>query len=337
MRRGNGPATLRIVPSPQTGEEFIWDDDVRPAINYDALGRTLAARGDLFRNSGHGGLMLIAPDGTHRLITKGSDLYPVIVDRVHVRVHKDGKTKGSRIPAADLNAMLRSETFLGQFPVLDLVVSRPMYLPGFNLTEPGYNDGGPGHRIYYRGGAPEISDSLDTINKFLDVMEWDSPADRTNAVGAALTVMLRNHWLGQKPIILVTATKSGGGKGTVVDFACATDRSILVPYQSEDWAFERGIAEAIATAPDAGLIVIDNARLGRKDKAIASACLERAVTDPKPFFFSSGSNSIRTINNRVFAITTNFGMVSEDTMNTTARYAKKTEGQLAEATEKLAY
>ena len=186
MRRGNGPATLRIVPSPQTGEEFIWDDDVRPAINYDALGRTLAARGDLFRNSGHGGLMLIAPDGTHRLITKGSDLYPVIVDRVHVRVHKDGKTKGSRIPAADLNAMLRSETFLGQFPVLDLVVSRPMYLPGFNLTEPGYNDGGPGHRIYYRGGAPEISDSLDTINKFLDVMEWDSPADRTNAVGGSI-------------------------------------------------------------------------------------------------------------------------------------------------------
>ena len=48
------------------------------------------------------GLILVSPDGKHRAITKGSDLYPVIVDRVHVRLWKDGKSKGGRIPAADL-------------------------------------------------------------------------------------------------------------------------------------------------------------------------------------------------------------------------------------------
>ena len=65
-----------------------------------------------------------------------------------------------------------------------------------------------------------------------------------------------------------------------------------------------------------GVIVIDNARLGKRDKVIASACLERAITDPMPFFFSAKSRgSIRINNTRIFAITTNFGMVSEDIMN----------------------
>ena len=135
--------------------------------------------------------------------------------------------------------MLLSEAFLGQFQPLDLITSRPMFLPpDFRLTEAGYNAGGDGHRIFYTGGKASVSDSMDTINAFLYVMEWESNADRVNAVGAALTVVLRNFWPGGKPVILATATKSQGGKGTTVDFATGEDHAILVPYQSEDRAFE---------------------------------------------------------------------------------------------------
>lgn len=46
--------------------------------------------GDLFRNPVQGGdLILVSPNGKHRAVTKGSDLYPIIVDRVHVRLWKE--------------------------------------------------------------------------------------------------------------------------------------------------------------------------------------------------------------------------------------------------------
>lgn len=82
-----------------------------------------------------------------RSITKGTELLPVIVDRVPVRVQKKGKSKGSKIDAAHLNAMLQSEVFLGHFLPVDQITTVPMYLPGFVLTKPGHNDGGQDQRM----------------------------------------------------------------------------------------------------------------------------------------------------------------------------------------------
>ena len=145
------------MPSPPAEDVFTWDEDVGPAKNYAALGNRLAAKGDLSRNPVQGGgLILVSPDGKHRAITKGSDLYPVIVDRVHVRLWKDGKSKGGRIPAADLNAMLLSESFLTKFRPLDLVTSVAMYLPpDFTLTAIGLQQRRPRppHLLHGRHGA----------------------------------------------------------------------------------------------------------------------------------------------------------------------------------------
>ena len=78
--------------------EFDWNEDDRPATNYANLGEALAEKGDLFRNADQGGgLTLIAPESRHRAITKGSELYPVIVDRVHVQVWKGGRKKGGEL------------------------------------------------------------------------------------------------------------------------------------------------------------------------------------------------------------------------------------------------
>lgn len=291
--------------------DFHWHDDKIAKTNYERLGRRLSRSGDLFRSpQDSGGLIRLLPDGKHAKITKGADLLPVIVDRVKVLVMKKGEIKGSRINAADLNAMLKSELFLSQFRAVDRLTAVPLYLPDFTLTKHGFNDGG----ILYVGEEAVVSDDMDAINSFLDVMALKT-ADRTNAVAAALTATLHNHWPGGKPIVLVTATKSHAGKDTVILFASGIHKSVSISYQSTDWAVERQFVGAVKTSPDAAVVVMENARTGR-ERVIASAFIERFATDPEPLLFSTGTGSpVRVRNDFVLAISTNFGTVSEDILN----------------------
>lgn len=293
-------------------DDFIWDEDRYPAKNYAALAKRLASSGDLFASACDGnGLLLVLPDCKHRRLTKGAELAPIIVDRVPVRVIKNGKPKGGKIDHAHLNAMLRSRVFLDQFLPADEITSTPLYLPDFSLARPGYNDGGRGFRILHVGPEADVSDSLAIVTSFLDVMEFETNADRTNTVAAALTVALRNHWPGGKPIILATATKSHAGKDTVISFSAGPAGLVSISYQATNWACERSFVGAVKTAPDAALIVVENARLDRKERFIASAFLERFATDPEPMLFSTGTGEpIRIRNNLVLGISTNYGTVT---------------------------
>jgi hypothetical protein len=313
------PITLRpsqVVSRPPAQSILIWDEDRQAADNYRMLGDALAKSNDLYRRPGYAsGLLLLLEDGKHAVIAKGTDLAPVIVDRVLVTVVKSGKPKGSRIAVAHLNAMLASETFLGQFRTVDQVTTTPAYLPDFELTRPGLNEGG-GQRVLYVGDEPVVSNSTDAIRAFLEVMAFETEADRTNAVAGALTVLLRNHLPGGKPILIVTANKSHAGKDTVISFAAGVAGSVSISYQATNWALERSFVGALKNSPDVGVIVIENARLDRRDKFLASAFLERFATDPEPLLFSTGTGpSVRRPNDLVLAISTNFGSVSEDLMN----------------------
>ena len=301
---------------PAEEANFTWYADRIAQGNYQRLGKALSVFGDLFRNpQDSGGLIRRLPDGKHAKITKAADLLPVIVDRLKFLVMRDGKNKGSRINAADLNAMLKSEMFLKQFPSVDRLTDVPLYLPDFTVTEPGFSDGGADHRIEYVGEEAVVSDDMDAVTSFLNVMAFETNADRTNAVAAALTATLHNHWPGGKPIVLVTATKSHAGKDTVILFASGIHKSVSISYQSTDWAVERSFVGAVKTSPDAAVVVMENARTGR-EKVIASAYFERLATDPKPQLFSTGTGSpVRIRNDFVLAISTNFGTVSEDIMN----------------------
>jgi hypothetical protein len=304
-------------PEPNDAQALIiWDEDDQAALNYRSLGQALSQFNDLYRRPGHAsGLLLLLEDGKHVVIAKGSDLAPVIVDRVRVLVMKGGKPKGSRINAAHLNTMLGTETFVGQFRRVDLVTTTPAYLPDFMLTQPGLNEG-DGQRILYVGPEPVIADSLDSINAFLDVMPFQTESDRSNAVAGAVTVVLRNHLPGGKPVLIVTANKSHAGKDTVITFAAGTAGSISISYQATNWAVERNFVGALKLNPDVGVVVIENARLDRRDRFLASAFLERFATDPEPLLFSTGTGPpVRRRNDLVLAISTNFGCVSEDLMN----------------------
>jgi hypothetical protein len=147
-------------------------------------------------------------------------------------------------------------------------------------------------------------------------MDIASESDRTNTVAAALTVLLRDHWLGGKPVLLVTATKSHAGKDTVIAFASGLARQCSISYQATNWALERSFVGALNHEPDAAVLVIENARLDKRDRHIASAFVERFATDPEPFLFSTGTGpATRRRNDIVLAISTNFGTVSEDLLN----------------------
>ena len=234
--RSPGQTMESHAVAPAKKPRLIWDDDRPAAANYKELGALLASGNDLFCRPGYGnGLVLLIADGKHAVLTRGADLLPVIVDRIEVEVIRNGKRKGTTIDATHLNSMLRSDSFLRSFCTADLVTSEPVYLHDFSVAERGFNDGEPGQRIVYTGRVPQIMESHEAIDSFLDVMAFESNADRTNAVAAALTVLFRNHWLGGKPIILATATKSHAGKDTVIAFATGTAKSVAISYQSTAW------------------------------------------------------------------------------------------------------
>ena len=318
-------------------EVLYWNEDDQAKVNYRNLGERLAETGDLFRHADHTiGLLRVLDDGDYRDIATAKTLGPVIVDRIPVLVIKDGKVKGSRIVAAHLDNMLRADAFLQCFRKVDTVTGLPHFLPDFSLTRPGLNDGGEGHRIFYTGESPTVSNSMETINSFLNVMDFASNADRTNAVAAALTVLLRNHWSGGKPILTVTATKSHAGKDTIIAFAANEARSTSISYQATNWAFERAFVGALNTSPDTAVLVMENARLDRRDRFIASAYLERFATDPHPFLFSTGTGEpVHRLNNIVTAISTNFGTVSEDIANRSLPIHLNPTGNVAERKSKI--
>ena len=296
---------------------YTWIEDNPAAQNYREFGAVLAPSGDLFRNGEYGtGLVLVVADNTTRLIQTAKEFAPRIVDRVDLSIYLDGKPKGGMPTVSHLNSMLMSEEFLSNFTPVDRVSRVPSDQRDFSLTQPGFNDGGRDFRVVYLGDSPSVLNTMDRILAFLGVMDFASEADRTNAVAACLTVMLRHHFPGGKPIVLATATKSFSGKDTVILFAAGQTRMASISYQSADWALERSFVGVLNQDPETGVVVVENARLNARDRFISSAFIERFATDPEPFLFSTGTGPARRRRNDiVVAISTNYGSVSEDILN----------------------
>lgn len=133
--RGVMPIAEEEQPEAPASGRFIWRVDHGAARNYRLLGQRLAKSGDLYRNKEDGhGLIQVLATGKARLISKGTQLAPVIVDRVLMRVEKEGKTVSELPTSAHLTAMLYSEEFLGQFIPVDEVTKTPFFLDNFTLA-----------------------------------------------------------------------------------------------------------------------------------------------------------------------------------------------------------
>lgn len=315
--RGRGDCSEK--PQGAGGRKFVWKVEQGARRNYRRLGERLALSPDIFRNGADGlGLIQVLPGGNTRTITKASELGPVIADELSMVVSKGGKIVSELPKAQHLNAMLRSEQFLANFLPVDHVVRHPYYSDDFSMCQPGYNDWGRGKRILCVGQKPKIADSTEAIGRFLGVMDFATNADRTNTVAAALTVLLRNLWLGQKPLVLITATKSHAGKGTIADFIRGQVPKADVLYESKDWPMQSQFQKQIKATPEIGIVLFDNVRLDSAGpgKFIRSAFLESFVTSSEVTMASPSAGEPMTLENWFVAIlNTNDGAVSADLLN----------------------
>jgi hypothetical protein len=299
---------------------FVWDVRRPAAVNYGLLGQLLASTGNLYRDEAIGsGLVWVRPDGTTRHVSKGSQLAPRIVDRVPMQVQKDGKVVRELPTAEHLNAMLHSRAFLDQFTPLDEVARVFFYHDGFKPVRLGYNDFGPGNRVLFLGPAPKAIQSLDKINAFLDTMPFASEADRTNTVAAGLTVRLRRQWLGEKPLVAITASQSHGGKSTTADFIRGLVPKADLLFESLDWPMEVKLQKQLQADPDIGVIIFDNVRLdssGGRARTIRSSFVEGFVTGREVTLACPGAGDPLRLNNKyVVVLNTNAGALSPDLLN----------------------
>ena len=287
---------------------YVWVPQRPAAENYHKLGTLLAASTDIFLLVHERALAVLVPGGDHRPVETATDLDAVIKDRLDARM-PDGKD----LPKRDLGAMLKSRTFLECFRRVGMVTQTPLYLPNWRLTDPGYNEGLGGEPVFYNGPPAEVADTTETIRAFLDVMAFKGNPDRTNAVGLALTIRLRNFWPGAKPLGAILGNKSHCGKDTVRDFAVGVVETREISWELADWAVEQTF-EKVTRSPGVGVVSIGNVRAGRA--AISSAFVERFVTDPQPFITSTKTREARHCPNRiVVVVTANQGGLSSDLMN----------------------
>ncbi len=300
----------------------VWDANEPAAVNFANLGAVLAKAGHIYRDGVGGQGLLFIPanaDLPVRRITDGRQLAALVVDHVLVTVKKDGKDVRKAIPSGDLTLMLQSEAFLQAFEPVDMITRAAIYLPGFKLVEPGYNDGGLGHRVFHRGTRVPRRLSRERIERFLDQMDFCTNADRTNAVALALTRVLRNLFPGGKPFGLVTATKSHSGKDTVIMFVAGVAVMVSVSYERADWAVQRSIVRAVKATPDVAVINIENARLETYQRYIASAFLERMITSSEMLLDATGVREpLQRPNDLLLTMSTNEGSVSADLHNRSA-------------------
>lgn len=308
-----------MLNSQSSLETVVWSDSVPVRENYEVLGKALNKSPDLYRNGSDGcGLIRVLPSGEAEHISTGKGLAPLVADRVDVTIITGEKAKRDLPPEKHLNGVLRSDAFLNQFPPVDLVTREPYYRDDFTLIPPGFHDGGPGQRVLYVGPPPAISESIETITRFVDAMPFATNADRTNAVAGALTVRLRRFWPGQKPLVLCTAPKSHSGKGTTIDFIRGAVPKADILFESQDWPMCVQFQRQLKQTPDIGVLDFDNVRLDSSGggRMIRSAFIESFVTAKEIVLASPGAGDpIRVENHFVVLINTNDGKVSIDMLN----------------------
>jgi hypothetical protein len=320
-------STVKATASPQVDHvevvearlpHFIWDMNEGLYKNFDRLGRLLASLPglQLYQTAEGEGLIHVTCDKVRRIAT-AKELAPMLIDNVVIAVIKNGKYHGDRVSEATLGNMLHAQSFLRHFRVVHNVVTTPVVLSDDTPSKPGYNqqDG-----ILYLGQSVSASSGMDKINKFLDVMPWQSNADRTSAVAAFLTVPFRHRWPGGKPFVLVTANKSHAGKSTICEFInidqTATAR---IEYGDKDWPMQNQLYTQLTMKPEIGIISFDNVRTdssGGRTKVIRSAYVESFVTSSEVVIGrATAHKAVWAVNNFIVMLNSNEGSLSIDLLN----------------------
>jgi hypothetical protein len=339
---GSTPSTPAVEPVEGVEGEPIkpvydWFKDKALDYNFRRVGRGLAALvPGLYRHPQDG--LVLVENNRPRRINSAKELSPLLIDNIHIRVWKEEGKRAERLNQAVLGDMLLSRSFLDNFELVQDTVTTPIVLPDGTPSQPGFNSGG----VLHLGPSAVIGKGLALVNQFLDVMEFDGNASRTNAVAAALTVLFRHHWYGAKPLVLVTANKSHSGKGTLCNFLAGDCAKADILYQTRDWPMEQALQKQLMERPETGVIIFDNVRLGSAGGGtqIRSGLFESFITNSE-FILSAAklSSSFRSLNKYVVLLNTNEGVMSADFLNRALPIGLHSTGdmeeRLARAREKL--
>lgn len=293
---------------------YQWQMEAGLDRNFSQVGKLLMSLGLPLYQHPDGGLILVN-EGRPRRIATAKELAPMLIDNIRISVIKNGKYHGERVPDGTLNNMLMARSFLSNFPKVEEVVTTPIILPDTSPSLPGFNSLGG---ILYLGDAVVIGKGIETINTFLDVMEWQGNADRTNTVAAALSVPFRSHFPGGKPFVLISGSKSHAGKGTVAEFVRGKTCKAEILFEDKDWPMQKNLYEQLVHKPEIGVISLDNVRTDSsgRAKSIRSGFLESFITNSEIILTSATSRKpIRTANKFVVLLNTNEGSLSIDLLN----------------------
>jgi len=316
-RDAGSTASTTLTPSTGTNgyvdNPFVWNKDEPPGLQSQELCKRLKETGGLYHTP-DGNMLRLKIGAEPKPINDATDLEAFIREHFPVIVLKGGQATGCTIPTGDLKVLLRSAVLQSSLPLVDIVTDVPTYNSEWKLTMSGYNNGTKGERIFYTGKTIAPKSPPEYIRKFVDVMAWKSQADAANAVGLALTVLLRFRWKGQKPFGAITATKSHSGKDTVADFISGTTDKIEVSWSRADWPLQNESVTALAN-PNIGVLILGNVRAGAG--IIESAFVERIVTSPKTLMQSSKrrGDGYKRDGDFVVLATANNGRFSPDLAN----------------------
>jgi hypothetical protein len=291
----------------------VWPVEKGGRANFRDFGIALhEANPNLYWSEG--GLVVARPGEKAKAIKTARQFAALIADTMGVAVVKGEKVVSDMIFQGHLNAMLDSQTFLSNFRKVKMLSTLPIYHDDFTLAEPGQLRDG----ILYLGPPPAIGQGTRLIDTFLDVLPFATLADRTNAVAAAITVMLRHFWPGAKPVVLVMGTKSHCGKGTVTFFFCGQTLVVAPLYEGQDWPVQKQLQLQLQMTPEAGVILFDNVRLDSSGRAgfIRSAIMESLITSPEIKLAAPGAGSgMICPNHFVTTFNSNHGTFCPDLLN----------------------
>jgi len=335
-KRRSTPSTRVAVEGVEAVEgqsrkpKFEWQMEAGLDRNFQKVGKLLADLILKLYRHPEGGLMMI--DGNQAVrITSAKGLAPLLIDNIRISVSKNGKYVGEKPADGVLNNMLSSKSFLTNFQMVEDVVTTPIVLPDSTPSQPGFNEQGS---ILYLGQPVVAVKGIGTINKFLNVMQFKTEADRTNAVAALLTVPLRHQFPGGKPFVLVTASKSHAGKGTLIDFIRGKTAKAEISYEDKDWPMQRNLHDQLLQKPEIGVINFDNVRTDSSGRAklIRTGFLESFITNSEIVLSSATSRSkpLRTTNKFVVLLNTNEGSLSIDLLNRSLPIRLNPTGDLSE-------
>ena len=309
--------------------KYEWQMEAGLDHNFREVGRLLASLlPQIYRHPDNG--LLLVEDDRPRRIASAKELAPLVIDNIRISVTKKGKYQGEKPSDAILNNMISSRNFLSNFRRVEEIVTTPVVLADHSPSRPGFNSQGG---VLYLGPAVADSQGIDTIKQYLDVVDWHGNADRTNAVAAALTVPFRHRFSGGKPFVLVTATKSHAGKGTLIEFIRGKTAKAEISYEDKDWPMQRNLHEQLLQKCEIGVINFDNVRTDSSGRAriIRTGFLESFITNSEIVLSSATSRMpLRTSNKFVVLLNTNEGSLSTDLLNRSLPIRLEAKGDLTE-------